>query len=127
MPKTPKQILKMEPGLNLDSLITSEIFGLVICGTTKDPLDGKECLLSVGENAPCILPRYSTSIEGAFEVREWVIDNIGGVKIENVCDELPEYCDIWNGKEYIKAQGKTAAEAICKAALIAVIKGGAKF
>lgn len=66
---------------------------------------------------------YSTDIAAAWEVRQWVHDNIGGTEIVILCDELPELCDIWNGKKHIRAQGLTAPEAIAKAALLAKLEG----
>jgi hypothetical protein len=100
---TREEILGMEAGLALDNLVELHVFNHT-----------KSMYLQAGP--------YSTDIKAAWEVREWITESIGGVRIINVCDELPEYCDIWNGKEYIKAQGKTVPEAICKAALLAVME-----
>lgn len=107
---TREEILGMEAGRELDALILEYVFN--DCDYHGD------YLITVEERDF----HPSTDIKAAWEVREWITENIGGMKIINVCDELPEYCDIWNGKEYIEAQGLTAPEAICKAALLAVLE-----
>ena len=66
-------------------------------------------------------PDYSTDISAAWEVRQWLLDHIGGVTLVSLCDDNPECCETYRGKgeKEIFARAKTAPLAICRAALIA--------
>ncbi len=62
---------------------------------------------------------YSTDIAAAWEVRQWLLDNIGGVTLIRCCDdECPEFCEVYDGDGiYARVWAKTTPEALCKAAL----------
>lgn len=136
---TREEILAMKPGRELDALVGEYVFefkrGLTppdYCGKNG----GTDILLPPDLPMDFVYPprgkialwyhckRWSTDLSAAWEVRQWLSENIGGVILMNLCDLKPEYCEIYRGKEkkVIKVQAKAAPEAICKAALLAVME-----
>lgn len=81
--------------------------------------------VEVIEKGPRDLPRYTESIEAAWEVRDYILDNFGGVTIERFCDVYPEYCGIYHSKDKrTRVWATTTPEAICLALIFAVECGG---
>ena len=109
---TRDEILAMEPGRELDTKIEIEVFGLKPSKTTPG---------WVVEGVRARPPRpFSTDIAAAWEV------------VEKMSEQWPQYQlakieDGWSvmwgfdGYGWQEATGKTAPEAICKAALLAVM------
>lgn len=76
--------------------------------------------VEVTEKGPRDLPRYTESIEAAWEVRNYILNNFGGVTIERFCDEFPEFCEIYhNVNKRTQVWSKTTPEAICLAFILA--------
>jgi hypothetical protein len=112
---TREEILNMQAGKKLDRLIAIHIMHLEIDSIIWETDNGEIIKQSI--------PNYSTDIKAAWEVVEFIGEAIGGVTIFNACDvEWTWCCEIFNGKEKILEGGKTAPEAICKAALLAVME-----
>lgn len=137
-----EEILAMKPGRELDALVAEHVFGYKRVTMSLDYYGkngGNEVLqpqeISEFYNYPPVgrIPlwyhckEWSTDISEAWEVRQWLLDNRGGVRLEVFCDENPEYCEVYQGKneELIQVWAKTSPEAICKAALLAVMEGQA--
>ena len=134
-------IREMKAGRKLDALVAEKVMGLNIklkgC-VEEEVID--QCLFDWDPDVPCpcsymeknktnigcehyqpVFKCYSTDISAAWEVREWILENRGGVRLERFCDaETPEYCEVYQGKEckLIQVWATTTPEAICKAALL---------
>ena len=115
---TKDEILAMKPGRELDTLVAEKIFGLEYMECIGCYID------SNGDEQK--IQRHSTDIETAWEVIEKIIAN----KLEPM---LSFQNGLWcmailnaryNDPFIDLAQCKTAPEAICKAALVAVSKVG---
>ena len=127
-----KEILAMEAGSKLDTLVAEHVFQEEIewdympCGKSKEQfpfLKGKPHTPEFGELrgkvAINIVPSYSTDIECAWEVVEKMKEEYG--------DFILDYDAGYDGGKWAAsvdklraaALAKTAEEAICKAALIA--------
>ena len=118
---TRDEILAMVPGRKLDALVAEKVMGWKpVSGGWRTETKQVRTWESVS-GAPGFKP--STEIARAWEVREWLLDNRGGVRLERFCDtETPEYCEVYRGKErkLIQVWATTTPEAICKAALLAM-------
>jgi hypothetical protein len=143
---TRDEILALKPGRHMDLVVANSIPDLApynkyhnvtavakfarFCDDwgwqlDRDPSDlwAELCWFWLYKDHPkvvCVgrVPRYSTNISAAWKVREWLKNNIGGVEIITVCDDLPELCRVWDGKKHVAAQGGEVPEAICKCALL---------
>lgn len=121
---TEQQIRDMEPGRDLDALVAEHVMGFVRADDDWTKLSGWK----KGENGWTSAFKASTDISAAWEVVEklrkthWV-DVRGGLKLEYVG---PYMCEIgvYGVPGALYAEGDTAPEAICKAALIAHMRGG---
>lgn len=133
---TRDEIMSMEPGRELDCLVAEKVMGYKVSfwslhlaedGSKEEliPNNLGDCALQVmyKDNIWQCIPSYSTDISAAWEVRQRIHDTIGGTKIISVCDDFPEECQIWDGMKYISVRANTVPEAICKAALLAVMDG----
>lgn len=134
---TEQQIRDMEPGRELDALIALKVMGWGISSTTKYP--GKPVLIrSIAPPKDCEgidldryaneewdltflhseAPNFSTDISAAWEVLERMKEkgaeiNVGFYREWDCTLDYPIGCN-W------REVGKTAPEAICKAALVAL-------
>ena len=130
---TKEEILGMEAGLELDSLIAEKVMGYekefnkrtVICGTElfyRLWVSGNKII------SPIALYQPSRDIKAAWEVVEKMRNRPGctgckacieihGTDFDNESDK--PYLAFIHGQE---AQGLTAPEAICKAALLVVLE-----
>ena len=119
---TEKDILAMVPGRELDLLIAKQFSEYPLCENKEhyNAAPPGEWCRKCQKYSP---KKYSTDIAAVWEVYDWIGDNIGGIKVFKACDiDWPECCEIFNGEERFLAGGKTAPEAICKAALLAIMK-----
>lgn len=115
------EILAMKPGRKLDELVAVKVVGWkkynLGCGDFYAPYSENPMFNILGH----VVPEYSTDIAAAFEVVE-KFDYLYLFRCTDIPDVIPS--DQWecklnfNSTEY--ARGKTAAEAFCKAALLAV-------
>ncbi|NTW72886.1 MAG: hypothetical protein HGA49_11690 [Eubacteriaceae bacterium] len=123
---TREKILAMEPGKEMDALITEKVFKKCPHRTIRSYYcqsdSGQECM-DCGEDLfgnRC--PQYSTNIATAFELfTKWGYQG-------SICFSGNEWhCEIMYGFDpagygvYVKAEGTSAPEAICKAALLSVL------
>lgn len=130
-------IREMEAGRELDCKIAEIVFGYKRVKTPKDyngMNGGTDVLLppSMSEfyDYPPIgkivlgyfAKEWSTNLSASWEVRQWLMDNIGGVTLMSVCDENPEYCEVYRGKykSAIKVYTKSVPHSLCVAALLAM-------
>lgn len=118
---TREQILAMEPGRELDSLVAEKVMHIVAEQDEKFKMDGYR----VGKRWYSYIPFYSTDISVvAWEVVEKMKSNNWNFVLS---DDL--YQDRWVATFYwdpnqtpIEAESNSAPEAICKAALLAVME-----
>lgn len=111
---TREEILTMEPGRELDALIEQHVFGKRVEWIQDEVTDPYPI---VPAEYGYIVENYSSDISAAWEV----------VEKRNRWFSLQ-----WNGLEYVceigidapcKIGAKSAPEAICKAALLAILPG----
>ncbi|ETT55209.1 hypothetical protein BSK66_31175 [Paenibacillus odorifer] len=125
MTLTREEILAMEPGPALDE-ITAEIacgrkvrmLNEVTNNSFKPQYDKK--VIDEGAGRYNIIPRYSSDISAAWEV----LEKFKQYSVMKAAGWGKEYdCRIWVGitGDQWSVQAKTASEAICKAALLAVL------
>jgi len=98
---TRDEILAMKPGRELDALIAEKVMGWS-WGIIGD-----------------LIPAYSTDISAAWEV----VEEMGDCLHLRQHGEQGEWEAWFCGYPNSKAHGETAPEAICKAALLAVMDG----
>jgi len=106
---TREQILAMPAGRELDALVRKHVFGwsLIGDGRSKSP-DGYQIRS---------IPDYSTDIAAAWEVAE----KFETIEVKRFhTDKGLWFCEI-KEKIWHRSYGATAPEAICKAALLAVM------
>lgn len=92
-----EEIMKMIPGTEIDEKVAS------ITGELK---------------------QYSTSVEDAWELREFILSYSGNVELLRFCDDYPEYCKLNDGSHNIHVWAKTMPEAITKAFLVQTFAEG---
>ena len=107
---TRDEIMAMKPGRELDAEIALRVFGIkevTVVGKHYfiDPLDK-------------VLPPYCTDIAAAWEV----VEEMGDCLHLRQHGEQGEWEAWFCGYPNSKAHGETAPEAICKAALLAVME-----
>lgn len=113
------EILDMKPGRELDCLVAEKVMNKRVHFIRPWGWLYAEQDVNRWTN----VKHYSTDIAAAWEVRQRIHETIGGTKISSVCDEFPEECQIWDGRSYISVRSNTVPEAICRAALLAVLGG----
>lgn len=118
---TRDEILAIEPGRELDVLVAEKVMRWKPFSGGFRIQTGQIRTLESVSGSRSFHP--STDISAAWEVRQRIHETIGGTKIISVCDEFPEECQIWDGRKYISVRANTVPEAICKAALLAVLGG----
>ncbi|NTZ20912.1 hypothetical protein EXW96_26355 [Paenibacillus sp. JMULE4] len=113
-----KEILAMEPGREMDALVAEKVMGYTTHGQFRDK-DGVRVMID----------RYSTDISAAWEV----VDKMSKTHFsEMAMTELEDGAWGWMARFILvlnepytvngyRATAKTAPEAICKAALLAVM------
>lgn len=113
---TRADVLGMQVGRELDSLVAEKVMGLKIYSRIGHNYLGKDGFYK-------IIREYSTDISAAWEVVEKLI-NDAGIDISIIFDISREYKVKITDDGVIKSkiQCKTAPEAICKAALLAVLE-----
>lgn len=116
---TRDEILAMNPGRELDRLVAEKVMNKRVHFTRPWGWLYAEQDVNRWTN----VKHYSTDISAAWEVRQHIHKTIGGTKIISVCDEFPEECQIWDGRRYISVRANTVPEAMCMAALLAVLGG----
>lgn len=121
-----EMILKMEPGRELDALVAEKVMGYTIERFTFrcDGMSEETMIWLQAENKYNQVS-FSTDISAAWEVVEKMKQNEWSVTIQaygNEPNEVTEY-EVTFGflNEKPAAAVKSAPEAICKAALIAVL------
>ncbi|MHA7967713.1 BC1872 family protein [Paenibacillus sp. CAU 1782] len=114
---TEQQIRDMDPGRELDRLIATQIMGCEIDERIDIYFQGKKW-------SP--IPEYSTDISAAWEV----VEKCNEVKVKRY-ETMGGHCyfckievESTEGWDEVIETGDTAPEAICKAALIAHMRGG---
>jgi len=131
---TREEILALEPGRELDALVAEKVmgwtevecFGVINNRVKNPPTPGCEVIIARGRNrgrSLRIIPCYSTDISAAWEVVEKLKETYG---VEVYTDLDMSACRLFDELTYLPAEeviSNTAPEAICKAALIAVMEG----
>jgi hypothetical protein len=133
---TKDEILALVPGRELDAL-AGMAMGLEVYRSKEDWMQKRMPHIAEWSSAvsypaywhpkyelATVVPSYSTDISAAWEVRQWLMDHIGGVSLISVCDDNSEFCELYQGKDKkeikIRVRAKTVPEAICKVALLAM-------
>lgn len=109
----------MEPGRELDALIAEKVMGLVEFATYAGKAKASMGWGKNGDDWKNLrsLPNYSTDISAAWEVVEKYFGTVGHTTIGNMANE-GYYCELFNGKEFVRASSvESAPHAICLAAL----------
>lgn len=113
---TKEEILAMRPGRELDDLTAKKVMGLKLCGDTTQTF-----VLRINTYFP--VRCYSSIISAAWEV----VERLEGMNAKWVCSNKDDGYEFWIGgdSDHLVAvvKCKTLPEAICKAALIAVLEG----
>jgi len=113
------KIRNMKPGRELDALVAEKVMGWTYGHPCPEGMDCLHWADEKGKVRDYKPPQYSTDIAAAWEV------------VEKMSEQWPQYQlakieDGWSvmwgfdGYGWPEATGKTAPEAICKAALLAV-------
>lgn len=131
---TRDEVLKMEPGNDLDILVTEKVFGwqkgtnkFKISGWQWSGRDGKPVLDDSWDGewvAPfrCV-PKYSTDIKTAWEVVKKINERGWHVNIKTYSDgDVVVSILSYLGRFIDDALTQSVPEAICKAALLAVLE-----
>jgi hypothetical protein len=123
---TRDEILNMPAGRELDALIAERIFGLKDGGTHWVNSEGKPTFLKVWDSEWLSEPFYpSEDIDFAWYVVEKMQVHGFNTRVEVQSQTV---CSMWvknlniRGPEPVTARAETAPLAICRAALLAVMK-----
>lgn len=119
---TRDEILALKPGRELDALVAEKVMGWTYGHPCPEGMDCLHWVDEKGEVRDYKPPQYSTDISAAWEVFEknGYYGNVSYMGVEYVCTLWSKWDDEGLGVD-VTATGNTAPEAICKAALLAVI------
>jgi len=123
---TRDEILKLEPGPELDRLVAERVMEWK---EGQKILQSLECGIGIlGEKA---LPRYSTDIAAAWEVVKKMLDSGWGCEIYSpnnpyALEDIDKWFVVFAKSELLdyRAKASSAPLAICRAALLAVMEVG---
>lgn len=124
---TREEILGMEAGLELDSLIAEKVMGYKKEFNKRTVIRGTEHFyrLWVSGNeiiSPIALYQPSRDIKAAWEVVEKLVTSNKRVMIYNLIQGFKVKIFLSTGEVIVNINAKTAPEAICKAALLVVLE-----
>jgi len=103
---TRDELLELKPGRELDALVAEKVMGYITHGQFREK-----------NGVRVMIDRYSTDIAAAWEV----VEMFSYIDIHRYDDFFA--CAIYpiGNSAVMRARGKTMPEAICKAALLAVM------
>jgi hypothetical protein len=111
---TREQVLALKPGNELDLIVAIEVMG-------HEAGEFKDGWIKLGPKFEGCPKRYSTDISAAWEVFKWLVKMHEDATIAYPWNVSADYDPMRETTWKIHAEGKSVPEAICKAALLAVL------
>lgn len=127
----------MEPGNKLNAWVAWKVMGYSATDTSFNPHKGELYIRKLVKNENLgklpngvaivefaymeMLPEFSENITAAWEVYEWLVERHEDATLTYPWSISADYDPMRETTWSIHAEGKSAPEAICKAALLAVL------